>query len=74
MPIWLTPTRHRHGGTREDIVLAEQFQCPECEHVSYNANDVREGYCGHCHWWTGDGLLYELWQVERAATTVQLGR
>jgi hypothetical protein len=31
------------------------FTCPrrECGRTSYNPNDVREGYCGACHDWTG---------------------
>jgi hypothetical protein len=28
------------------------FHCPVCGHTSHNPNDVREGYCGHCHDWT----------------------
>jgi hypothetical protein len=31
---------------------AEQFECPRCHWISFNLNDVREGYCGHCHDWT----------------------
>jgi ribosomal protein S27AE len=27
--------------------------CPRCGRTSYNPNDVREGYCGACHDWTG---------------------
>jgi hypothetical protein len=27
--------------------------CPRCGMTSYNPNDVRERYCGHCHDWTG---------------------
>lgn len=26
--------------------------CPHCHRTSYNANDVREGFCGACHAWT----------------------
>jgi ribosomal protein L37E len=26
--------------------------CPRCGWTSYNPNDIREGYCGHCHAWT----------------------
>lgn len=29
------------------------FTCPKCNQSSTNPNDVREGYCGACHWWTG---------------------
>lgn len=25
------------------------FTCPDCGAVSYNANDIREQYCGRCH-------------------------
>jgi hypothetical protein len=27
--------------------------CPRCGRTSHNPNDVREGYCGNCHDWTG---------------------
>lgn len=33
------------------------FTCPRCAAVSHNPNDEREGYCGACHWWTGDPVL-----------------
>jgi ribosomal protein L37E len=29
------------------------FTCPRCGMTSYNPNDIREGYCGNCHDWTG---------------------
>jgi ribosomal protein L37E len=29
--------------------------CPRCGRTSYNPNDIREGYCGHCHDWTQGG-------------------
>jgi ribosomal protein S27AE len=28
------------------------FVCPRCGAVSAHPDDVREGYCGHCHDWT----------------------
>lgn len=28
--------------------------CPDCGRVSYNLNDVQEGYCGYCQDWTTD--------------------
>ena len=31
---------------------AEPFTCPRCQMRSWNANDLREGYCGNCHDWT----------------------
>lgn len=27
------------------------LRCPRCAMVSYNLNDIREGYCGNCHQW-----------------------
>lgn len=35
----------------------EFFACPRCGAVSYNPNDIKEGYCGRCHWWTGHPTL-----------------
>lgn len=29
------------------------FTCPRCGMTSHSADDVREGYCGNCHDWTG---------------------
>jgi len=33
------------------------FRCPCCGMVSHNPNDIEQGYCGACHWWTGDPAL-----------------
>lgn len=30
-----------------------RFHCPRCGRVSSHPKDVEEGYCGHCHDWTG---------------------
>jgi hypothetical protein len=30
------------------------FTCPRCGAVSYNANDIRERYCGRCHVFVDD--------------------
>jgi ribosomal protein L37E len=27
----------------------KKIKCTVCGYVSYNPNDVREKYCGHCH-------------------------
>ena len=32
---------------------AMSFTCPKCLMMSYNANDVEQGYCGNCHEFTG---------------------
>ncbi len=29
------------------------FTCPVCKRTSYSPDDIREGYCGNCHDWTG---------------------
>ena len=29
------------------------FTCPRCGRTSHNPDDLREGYCGACHDWTG---------------------
>ena len=38
--------------------MSEQpsITCPRCGMKSYNANDITEGYCGHCHDWTNPAL------------------
>ena len=30
------------------------FTCPRCGRTSHHPEDIREGYCAHCHAWTGD--------------------
>lgn len=29
------------------------FTCPKCGMTSYHPTDIKEGYCGNCHDWTG---------------------
>jgi uncharacterized C2H2 Zn-finger protein len=29
------------------------FRCPRCNRVSYNRNDIRDGWCLTCRDWTG---------------------
>lgn len=31
------------------------FSCPRCRRRSFNLNDVREQYCGHCHVFRDEG-------------------
>jgi hypothetical protein len=33
------------------------FECPCCNAVSHAPQNIVQGYCGRCHWWTGDPLL-----------------
>lgn len=37
--------------------MPESITCPDCGSVSFNPNDVEQGYCGRCHWWTSDPTL-----------------
>lgn len=38
----------------------DSFTCPVCGAQSWNPNDVRYGYCGRCHEFTGDRSLTRL--------------
>jgi hypothetical protein len=33
---------------------SQSFVCPRCQAESFNPNDIREQYCGHCHAFMGD--------------------
>src|SRR5437660_746 len=55
--------------TRGAAVNAEVFTCPHCGGPAPNPNDIRERYCGACHWWTGVPELYEPWRQERELST-----
>lgn len=33
------------------------FTCPRCKTTSHHPKDAEYGYCGQCHWWTGDAYL-----------------
>lgn len=34
------------------------FTCPICHWVSYNTNDVKHRYCGHCHTFVDDFMIW----------------
>jgi hypothetical protein len=34
-------------------MTAASITCPRCGRTSHSPDDVREGYCGACHDWTG---------------------
>lgn len=38
---------------------APSITCPVCGATSHNPNDVREGYCGRCHDWTGPRFTHD---------------
>lgn len=33
--------------------LSPSITCPKCGMTSYHPEDVKQGYCGNCHDWTG---------------------
>lgn len=37
-----------------DAAGQSSITCPRCGATSYNPNDVRYGYCGRCHAYTGE--------------------
>lgn len=51
------PTRNQR--VQAAIAAGEAIRCPECQMVSWNPNDVREGYCGNCHQWTSADWFLE---------------
>jgi hypothetical protein len=40
-------------GELANAASAPSITCPRCGMTSYSENDIREGYCGNCHDWTG---------------------
>ena len=38
----------------------DHIKCPKCRGVSYNTNDIKHKYCGHCHEWHEDMNLEKL--------------
>ena len=50
-------TRRSEGVPTPRLEKEMTFTCPRCGAVSYNPNDIEAGYCGRCHWWTGDPVL-----------------
>lgn len=44
-------------GRRLRRAVPPSFTCPCCGAVSFHPADLAQGYCGRCHWHTGDPLL-----------------
>jgi hypothetical protein len=44
---------HQRQAAAEVAADAGGFTCPRCGRTSHHPDDVREGYCGACHDWTG---------------------
>lgn len=40
----------------EDAGVPSSITCLTCGRQSFNPQDVKEGYCGHCHDWTSPPL------------------
>lgn len=54
--------------------MSEQpsITCPRCSRTSYNPNDIAQGYCGYCHWWTSDAQLGDVDLSPRVARAFRL--
>jgi hypothetical protein len=35
------------------LIVVHPFTCPRCRRTSRSPQDALQGYCGHCHAWTG---------------------
>lgn len=51
------------------MIAEPSITCPRCGMTSYNANDIREGYCGNCHDWTTVVPTVALHHCSRDQTT-----
>jgi len=38
----------------DEVFPQRSFTCPKCGRTSYNPDDVKNEYCGHCHLFTVD--------------------
>ena len=39
------------------LLAQPSIMCPRCGMESFNPNDIEQGYCGHCCWWTSHPQL-----------------
>ncbi|HEY7009046.1 MAG TPA: hypothetical protein VH395_08910 [Jatrophihabitantaceae bacterium] len=53
-------------------MTAPSFTCPRCGRTTYHPDDVAHGYCGACHWWTGDPELGAPEVIEQAELEGQI--
>lgn len=37
--------------------VMKSITCPECGSTTHHPEDVKQGYCSQCHWWTSDPQL-----------------
>lgn len=47
-----------------DIAGKAAIKCRICGRISYNLNDVRNRYCGHCRKWHVPALFWENWDYD----------
>lgn len=45
------------GPPYEPLPIQPSITCPRCHRTSFNPNDIQQGYCGNCCWWTSDPVL-----------------
>lgn len=50
-------------GTRYEVV--KSITCPVCQRTSWHPEDVKQGYCGACHWWTSNEAMAGLNRASR---------
>ncbi len=56
---WWLARIDREGDATVGAGVPDSITCPKCGRTSYNANDIRERYCGNCHQWHDDMLRGE---------------
>lgn len=62
----LSPAMAKRRRDAQAVAEGRAVTCPVCEMTSYHPMDVREGFCGHCHAWTGQprpGPHATIWRV-----------
>lgn len=50
----MTKRDHVGRGRMTPRDRGEFFECPVCHMKSHHPNDIKEGYCGACHDFTGE--------------------
>lgn len=53
--------------------MAASITCPRCGATSYHPEDIAQGYCGRCHWWTSDPLLGAPWVIAELEREGKIG-
>lgn len=53
-------------------VSVQALKCPVCGALARQRQDIDQGYCGNCHWWTFDPVMVVGW-LEELASKAELG-